>query len=266
MKVIVVMPAYNAEKTLGKTYRDLPLKIIDEVILVDDASSDKTVEVARRLGLTVVVHSRNQGYGANQKTCYEFALRKGADIVIMIHPDYQYDARLTPYIIGPIKDGIYDVMLGSRIRSRRDTLEGGMPVYKYIANRFLTFVENIILGQNLSEYHTGFRAYRREVLETIPYQRNSNSFTFDAQFLIQACYFGFKTGELPVPTRYFSEASSTNFFQSVGYGLGIMVTLLKYLLHKGGLKKSRLFLSTDYTDLHSAAKPQPNVETTDEHG
>jgi len=235
------MPAYNAAKTLEKTVRDIPSGCADEIIAVDDASTDDTVKVANRLGLQVIVHSENRGYGANQKTCYDEALRRGADIIVMIHADYQYDSRLTPYIVGFLKDGICDVILGSRIRTRREALDGGMPLYKYLGNRFLTFTENVILGQNLSDFHTGFRGYTRQILETIPYHLNSDSFVFDTEFLVQASYFGFKIGDIPVPARYFPEASSVDLKNSLIYGVQTLWTLFKYLNHRFGIKKSSLF-------------------------
>lgn len=243
MKVIVVMPAYNAELTLEKTYKDIPEGVIDEVILVDDDSKDRTVEVARSLGIRTIVHHKNRGYGGNQKTCYQEALRAGADIVVMIHPDYQYDSTLTSKIIRPIIDGRADVVLGSRIRTRKECLEGGMPLYKYISNRFLTLVENIVLGQNLSEFHTGFRAFKRGVLETVPFNLNSDDFVFDTEILVEAVAFGFKIDEIFVPTRYFEEASSVNFTNSLVYGLKTLWTLVKYVLHYLGIKKCSLFLS-----------------------
>lgn len=242
-KVVVVMPAYNAELTLEKTVRDIPAGCVDEIILTDDASSDKTVEVAKKLGLTVLRHEENRGYGANQKTCYEAALKTGADAVIMIHPDYQYDSRLIPYALGFLEIGVCDVILGSRIRSRWEALEGGMPVYKYISNRFLTIIENIILGQNLGDFHSGFRTYTREVLETIPYHYNSDDFVFDTEFLAQTVFFGFRIGDVPVPTRYFEEASSINFHRSVKYGLLTLGVMLKFLLQKTGLSHFKIFSS-----------------------
>ena len=229
-KVIIVMPAYNAEETLEKTFNDIPREVVDEIILVDDASRDKTVDIARKLGLTVITHSENRGYGANQKTCYDEALKRNPDIVVMIHPDYQYDSRLIPYIVGFLEKGICDVILGSRIRTRKEALECGMPKYKYISNRILTFTENIILGQNLSDFHSGYRAYTRKVLESIPYHHNSDGFVFDTEFLAQAVYFGFKIGDVPVPVRYFDEASSINFLNSILYGLKTLLTLVKYLI------------------------------------
>ena len=241
-KIVVVMPAYNAEKTVEKTFRDIPEGAVDEVILVDDASSDRTVEVAERLGIKVIKHDKNKGYGANQKTCYKLALEDGADIVVMVHPDYQYDSRLTPYITGLIKDGICDVMFGTRVRTRKETLDGGMPLYKYLSNRFLTFIENIILGQNLSECHTGFRAYSRQVLETIPYENNSDNFVFDTEFLVQSVASGFRVGEIPVPTRYFKEASQINLKNSLVYGLSTLWVLMKFLLFRIGFKKMRMFI------------------------
>jgi len=230
------MPAYNAEKTLEKTYNDIPKDVVDEVIVVDDDSRDKTVITAKRLNLKVIVHKKNLGYGGNQKTCYREALNLGAEIIVMIHPDYQYDAKLTGELIKPIKDNRVDIMLGSRIRSRAEALKGGMPLYKYISNRFLTVVENIILGLNLSEYHTGFRAYRRNVLETLPLNAFSDDFVFDQEILISAHAKGFKMGEIAVPVRYFPEASSINFIRSLRYGLQIIYTLVLYLLHNLGLK------------------------------
>lgn len=247
-KVIAVMPAYNAGTTLEKTYRDIPPGSVDEVIVVDDASRDSTVEIARALGLPVIVHPRNRGYGANQKTCYDEALRRGADIVVMIHPDYQYDSRLTSLLTGFIEAGVCDVILGSRIRTRREALGSGMPVYKYIANRVLTLVENVVLGQNLGECHSGFRAYSRRVLETIPYHANSDDFVFDSQFLVQAVHFGFRLGDVPVPVRYMPEASSINFRRSVTYGLGTLWTLVRYLLHRIGLRRDPLFVARPRSD------------------
>jgi hypothetical protein len=197
--------------------------------------------IAKRLGITVIKHPQNMGYGANQKTCYNAALRKGADIIVMIHPDYQYDSRLIPYAIGFLETGVCDVVMGSRIRTRRETLQGGMPIYKYLSNRFLTMLENIILGQNLGDFHSGFRAYKRNLLETIPYENNSNDFVFDTEFLTQAAYFGFKIGDIPVPTRYFKEASSINLTRSIKYGFQTVFVMVKYLIQKTGLIKCKLF-------------------------
>jgi len=234
-KVIVVLPAYNAEKTLEKTIRDIPEDAADEVILVDDCSRDGTVELARRLGLTTIVHEKNTGYGGNQKTCYREALRRGADIVIMIHPDYQYDSRLTPFLSGLIANDVADFVLGNRIRTRREALAGGMPVWKYIANRLLTGFENLFAGQNLGEWHSGLRAYSREVLETIPWEGNSDDFVFDQQFLHQAAYFGFRMGDIPVEARYFAEASSINFRRSCVYGLSSLVVMFWVLTARLGI-------------------------------
>jgi glycosyltransferase involved in cell wall biosynthesis len=237
------MPAYNAAKTLEKTVKDIPEGFVDEIILVDDSSRDDTVRIAKSLGLTVIVHHINRGYGMNQKTCYDEALRHGADIVIMVHPDYQYDSSLAPLFTELIEKSVCDIVLGSRVRTRRECLDSGMPLYKYMSNRFLTILENLITGQNLSEWHTGYRAYSRKVLERIPYQQNSNDFVFDSQFLIQAAYFGFKIGDLPVPCRYISEASSINFTRSTVYGLGTMKTLFQFILQKLHLMKFALFTS-----------------------
>lgn len=226
------MPAYNAAKTLKKTYNDIPKNIVDEIILVDDSSADKTTVIAKELGLEVFIHPVNLGYGGNQKTCYWEALKRKPDIVVMIHPDYQYDAALTGELIRPIIQGRCDIMLGSRIRSRKEVLTGGMPWWKYYANRFLTILENTALGLNLSEYHTGFRAYSSKALKRIPFMRMSNDFIFDQQILIAAVINNFKMGEIPVPVRYFPEASSVNFFGSVKYGLGILWMLLLYLINR----------------------------------
>jgi glycosyltransferase involved in cell wall biosynthesis len=241
-KAIVVMPAYNAESTLERTVADLPAGSVDEIILVDDRSCDGTVALARRLGLTVIEHARNLGYGGNQKTCYRTALARGADVVVMIHPDYQYDSRLVPFVVGLLRAGHCDVVLGNRIRTRREALAGGMPRYKYFANRALTMVENLWLGQNLGEFHTGMRGYRREVLETVPWERNSDDFVFDSQFLVQAVHFGFKIGDIPVPVRYMREASSIGFGRSVRYGLGTLATLAEWTLHRTGLARSPRFM------------------------
>ena len=242
-KVIIVMPAYNAATTLEKTVKDIPQGFADEFILVDDSSKDDTVRIAKGLGLTVIVHDGNMGYGANQKTCYDEALKRGAGIVIMIHPDYQYDSSLAPLFAQLIEKGICDIVLGSRVRTRRECLDSGMPLYKYISNRFLTIIENLVTGQNLSEWHTGYRAYSREVLEKIPYWKNSNHFVFDSQFLIQAAYFGFKMGDLPVPCRYMKEASSIPLGRSVIYGLGTLKTLFQFILQKLHLMRFSLFAS-----------------------
>jgi len=240
-RTVVVMPAYNAAATLRQTVSDIPTDAVDEIILVDDCSSDDTVEIARDLGLTVIEHERNLGYGGNQKTCYTRALEAGADFVVMIHPDYQYDSRVVPVAVEILRLGICDCVLGSRIRSRQEALEGGMPLYKYLANRALTIVENIALGQNLGDFHSGFRAYRRSVLETIPFQQNSNDFVFDSQFLAQVVQFGFKLGDIPVPVRYFDEASSINFRRSVNYGLRTLAVLAEFWLHRLGICRSTRF-------------------------
>ncbi len=240
-KVIAVMPAYNAERTLASTLADMPAGCVDEVLLVDDGSTDRTVEVARRLGLTVIVHEQNKGYGGNQKTCYREALSRGADVVVMIHPDYQYDSRVIPHAVAFIELGICDVVVGNRIRSRDEAMRGGMPVYKYLSNRFLTAVENLALGQNLGDFHSGFRVYRRSALERIPFERNSDDFVFDTQFLVQAVQLGFRLGDIPVPVRYFAEASSINFRRSLKYGLSTLGVVGKYWLNRLGIYRSRLF-------------------------
>jgi glycosyltransferase involved in cell wall biosynthesis len=231
-KVIVILPAYNAEKTLEKTVGDISRDIVDEVILVDDASHDGTVDLARKLNLTVYTHDKNKGYGGNQKTCYKLALDKGADIVVMIHPDYQYDPKVIKYLAGFIEEGYADVMLGSRIRSRREALEGGMPRYKYFSNRFLSFWENVFSGYNLSEWHTGMRAYKREVLEQIDFMNNSDDFVFDTEVLFQIVGKGYRIGDIPVPVRYFKEASSINFKRSFKYGVLTLYIALKFFIKK----------------------------------
>jgi glycosyltransferase involved in cell wall biosynthesis len=240
-RIVAVMPAYNAETTLERTVGDIPAGTVDEIILVDDCSRDRTVEVALRLGLTVIQHQRNTGYGGNQKTCYTEALRRGADIVVMIHPDYQYDSRVIPVAAELIRLGNVDFVMGSRIRTRSEALEGGMPVWKYIANRCLTIFENVILGQNLGDFHSGFRAYRREVLETVPWSLNSDDFVFDTQFLAQSVFFGFRLGDIPVPVRYFAEASSINFRRSTRYGLLTLWVMLQFCLNRLGLLRSAIF-------------------------
>jgi glycosyltransferase involved in cell wall biosynthesis len=241
-KVVVVMPAYNAGRTLRMTYTDLPHDTVDMVILVDDGSTDDTVAVARELNLNLFLHDRNYGYGANQKTCYAEALRAGADIVVMVHPDYQYDPRLLPEVIRPIQQGAADVVLGSRLQSGT-ALQGGMPWWKFIANRFLTELENRAFGLHLSEYHTGYRAYRREVLETVNYALNADKFIFDQEIMAQIVEAGFRIAEVPVPTRYFAEASSASFLASTRYGLGILWLVGRYVLHRSGRWPQRQFQS-----------------------
>ncbi|MFH1582751.1 MAG: glycosyltransferase family 2 protein [Candidatus Falkowbacteria bacterium] len=240
-RVIIVLPAYNAEKTLRKTVNEIPREYASDVILVDDFSNDNTVRAARELNLDFFVHEKNLGYGGNQKTCYKLALEKGADIVVMLHPDYQYDPKYIPYLVEPIKNGHFDIMLGSRITSRKQVLAGGMPIYKYLANRFLTLLENIILGLSLSEFHTGYRAYSRRALETMPFINNSNNFVFDSQILIQAVYNNLTIGEVFVPTKYFSEASIINFKKSLVYGLQTLWALLGYILAKLKICQPKIF-------------------------
>ena len=234
--VVVVMPAYNAEATLKKTYLDIPKDKVSEILVVDDVSCDRTVAIAKKLRLPIFVHDKNLGYGGNQKTCYKKALERGADIIVMIHPDYQYDATLTGELIEPILQKRVNIMLGSRIRSRKESIEGGMPLYKYLSNRFLTLAENIVLGLNLSEYHTGFRAFESTVLESLPLDSFSDDFVFDAQILISAHARNFSIGEIPVPVRYFPEASSINFLRSIKYGLEILLALVFYILLNFGVK------------------------------
>lgn len=240
-KIIAVLPAYNAEQTLAATLADFPPGCVDDILLVDDGSTDGTVALARRMGLNVLVHERNRGYGANQKTCYRYCLEQGADIIVMIHPDYQYDARIIPHAVAFIELGICDIVLGNRVRGRRETLHCGMPWWKYISNRALTIFENFCLGQNLGEFHSGFRVYRRQVLEMIPFERNSDDFVFDTQLLVQAVYFGFRLGDVPVPVRYFPQASQINFRRSLRYGLQTFMTVGQYGLHRLRLWRSPLF-------------------------
>ncbi|OGK86078.1 MAG: glycosyl transferase family 2 [Candidatus Rokubacteria bacterium GWA2_73_35] len=249
-KVVVVMPAYNAGRTLRMTYEELPKDAVSLVILVDDGSTDATLDVARQLGLEIFVHNRNYGYGANQKTCYTEALRAGADIVVMVHPDYQYDPTLVPKIIEPLVRGAAHVVLGSRLKNGA-ALQQGMPWWKYVANRFLTALENRVFGLKLSEYHTGYRAFRREVLETVNFVANSDGFVFDQEIIAQVVAAGFRIEEIAVPTRYFPEASSAGFAASVAYGLRILAVLFWYALHRGGVRRSRRFdsLRARYTRL-----------------
>ncbi len=239
-KIVVVLPAYNAAKTLERTYGEIPFEIVDHVLLVDDSSRDETVEVARRLKIDTIVHEKNTGYGGNQKTCYRKALDAGADIVVMVHPDYQYSPKLITAMAAMIAYGEFDVVLASRILGT-GALAGGMPLYKYLSNRFLTFVENILLSYKLSEYHTGFRAYSRNVLDQLPLERNSDDFVFDNQILAQVVWFGFRIGEVSCPTRYFEEASSIDFRRSVVYGLEVLKTSALFRLRKWGFLSSPLF-------------------------
>ena len=242
-KILVVMPAYNAARTLERTFQDIPFGVVDEALLVDDASHDETLEVARNLGIRCFLHERNMGYGRNQKTCYTEALKSGADIVVMLHPDYQYSPKIIPALAGLVASGEYDAAIGSRILGGK-ALQGGMPLYKYLANRLLTLFENLLLGAKLSEYHTGFRAFSRQVLETLPLWENSDDFVFDNEMLAQTIYFNFRLGEVSCPTRYFAEASSINFPRSVKYGLGVLWTSLRFFLQKRGWSQYRIFSRT----------------------
>jgi glycosyltransferase involved in cell wall biosynthesis len=230
-KVCVVLPAYNAGKTLHKTIAEIPAHIVDSIILVDDCSSDDTYQIARELQLKTYVHPKNLGYGANQKTCYQKALEEGSDIIVMLHPDYQYSPKLIPALVTLIAYGPYDVALGSRILGR-GAITGGMPRYKYFSNRILTFIQNLLIQQKFSEYHTGYRAFTREVLEQVPFEKNSDDFVFDNQMLIQIIAAGFSVGEISCPTKYFKDASSINFIKSVKYGFGCLWASLRYLLHR----------------------------------
>lgn len=255
-KIVVVMPAYNAEPTLRQTYAEIPFEYIDAAVLVDDGSSDKTVELAHSLGATTLVHLQNKGYGGNQKTCYREALRLGADVVVMLHPDYQYTPHLLVAMSSMIAIGEYDCVLGSRVLCQ-SAIAGGMPVYKYVANRLLTLFENILLGQRLSEYHTGYRAFSREVLETLPLEENSDDFVFDNQMLAQCVHFGFNIGEVSCPTKYFEDASSINFKRSVTYGLGVLATSVNYRLNRMGLIKHDIFKDSGE---RLALEHQPHVD------
>jgi glycosyltransferase involved in cell wall biosynthesis len=248
--VVVVMPAYNAARTLERTYADIPHHLIERIILVDDVSRDDTVQIARQLGLDVHIHQQNRGYGGNQKTCYDQALSAGASVVVMLHPDYQYDATRLPALIEPILSGRADMMLGSRLLG--DPLAGGMPKWKYVSNRFLTWVENVAFGMHLSEYHTGLRAYSRELLETIPYHHNSDDFVFDQELVSQAVACGFRIGEIPVETRYFAEASSVGFRRSVVYGLSTLRVVGRHILHR-----SRIYRSEALSRRSTAPSPGP---------
>lgn len=239
-KIIVILPAYNAEKTLNRTVEDIPKDIVDEIILVDDASDDNTVDVAAKLGIKTFVHDKNLGYGANQKTCYYEALNEGADIIVMVHPDYQYDPRLITPMAAMIASSVYDVVLGSRILSA-NPLRGGMPLYKYVFNRLLTAFQNFVMGTKLSEFHTGYRAFSRKVLEALPLLENSNDFVFDNQMLAQIVAFGFSIGEISCPTKYFPEASSINFQRSVKYGFGVVINSISYRLWRMGLINPNIF-------------------------
>ena len=239
-KVVVVLPAFNAERTLRKTYEELPSEVVDETILIDDASTDETVRIANDIKIKTIIHESNQGYGANQKTCYNAALESGGDIIVMLHPDYQYPPKLVVPMAYMLGSGEYDMVIGSRILGGK-SLKGGMPVYKYVSNRVLTFIQNLATGAKRSEYHTGYRAYTREVLEAIPFLENSDDFIFDNEMLSQILYKGFNVGEISCPTRYFAEASSINFARSVKYGLGCVWVSIQYRLSKWGLINFRLF-------------------------
>jgi glycosyltransferase involved in cell wall biosynthesis len=242
-RVVAILPAYNAARTLEATYQDIPHDLVDEVILTDDASRDDTVELSKRLGITTLQHEHNRGYGGNQKTCYREALRRGADIVVMVHPDYQYTPKLITAMASLIANGVYDVVLGSRILGKGARV-GGMPLHKYVANRILTLVQNLMIGQKLSEYHTGYRAFSRAVLTQLPLEENSDDFIFDNQILVQVFHFGFRVGEVSCPTRYFPEASSINLWRSSVYGLGCLWNSVQFILCRIGVFEPRFLRAT----------------------
>jgi glycosyltransferase involved in cell wall biosynthesis len=260
-KIVVVLPAYRAGRTLRLTHEAIPRDVVDEIILVDDASDDDTIGIARHLGITVFLHQRNLGYGGNQKTCYLEALRSGADIVVMVHPDYQYEPRLITAMAGMIASRVYDVVLGSRILGST-ALAGGMPRYKYVANRALTFVQNLLLGSKLSEFHTGYRAFSRGALESLPLLANSDDFVFDNEVLGQAVAFGLRIGEISCPTRYFPEASSINLRRSITYGVGVLRVSIAYRLWRAGLASPRIFSRSPTLRLH----PEHYTRVSDDSG
>lgn len=241
-KIIAVLPAYNAAKTLKNTLDDIPKQWVDEIILIDDASQDNTVEVAKKLGLKTWQHKKNLGYGANQKTCYQQALKLGGDIIIMVHPDHQYDPAYIPQLINPIIKGQADAVFGSRMINKKWALKGGMPYWKYLGNILLTKIENLILHLDLTEYHSGFRAYSRKILQTVPYKLNSNGFVFDTEIIVQLKIFNFQIKEIPIKTRYFKHASSVNLLQSLKYALDILIVLFSFILHKWGIKNNSQFI------------------------
>ena len=245
--IVVVMPAYNAERTLRRTYAEIPTDVVDHVILVDDKSQDRTAEIARTLGINTIVHSKNLGYGGNQKTCYKEAIKLGADVVIMVHPDYQYTPKLITAMASLIAEGLFDCVLGSRILGV-GALRGGMPRYKFVANRLLTFAQNLLLDYKLSEYHTGYRAFSRKLLETLPLETNKDGFVFDNQMLSQIIYAGFTIGEITCPTRYMEDSSSISFPKAVLYGIGVIKTSAAFRLHRWGFRKDRLFIPLDGMD------------------
>ena len=240
-RTIICLPAFNAARTLERLVASIPRGAADEILVVDDASTDTTTAIAERLPVTLIRHDRNRGYGANQKTCYAEALARGADYVVLLHPDDQYDARLIPAALVVLRAETCDVVLGNRIRTRREALGGGMPIAKYLANRGLTLIENVLAGQNLGEWHTGFRAYRRAVLETIPWNANSDDFVFDSQFLLQCVHFGFRLGDIPVPVRYFPEASSISSRRAARYALATSAIFAEWFAHRLGIRRSRRF-------------------------
>jgi glycosyltransferase involved in cell wall biosynthesis len=240
-RILVVMPAYNAQRTLAATVADIPRDLVDEILVVDDNSTDGTCEAARQLGLKVIRHAENLGYGGNQKTCYRYALESDADVIVMLHPDYQYDSRVVAVAATLIRLGIVDVVLGSRIRTRSEALQGGMPLVKYVANRVLTTMQNVALGQNLGDFHSGFRVYRRDVLERVNFDANSNDFLFDGQFLVQCVHHGFRLGDIPVPVRYFDAASSINLRRSAVYAIGSLWWIIRFYLHRLRIWKSPVF-------------------------
>ena len=245
--IVVVMPAYNAERTLRRTYAEIPRDVVDHVVLVDDKSRDQTAEIARSLGIRTIVHSKNLGYGGNQKTCYQEAIKLGADVVIMVHPDYQYTPKLITAMASLIAEELFDCVLGSSILGV-GALRGGMPRYKYMANRMLTFLQNLLLDYKLSEYHTGYRAFSRKVLEALPLENNEDDFVFDNQMLSQIIYAGFNIGEITCPTRYMEDSSSISFSKAVLYGIGVIKTSAAFRLHRWGFRKDRLFIPLDGMD------------------